>query len=38
LRILVTVSYFWQGKDYRYVATALGVLAIIGLSIFLAWR
>src|SRR6267154_481453 len=38
LRVLVTVTHFWQDKDYKYVATALGVLAIIALSIFLAWR
>jgi uncharacterized membrane protein len=38
LRVLVTVSHFWEAKDYKYVATALGVLSIIALSIFLAWR
>jgi uncharacterized membrane protein len=38
LRILVTVTHFWHAKDYRHLSVAFGVLAIIALSIFLAWR
>jgi len=38
LRILVTVTHFWQAKDYRHFIVSVGVLSIIALSIFLAWR
>src|SRR5882724_7701103 len=34
LRVLVTVSHFWHDKDYKHLAAAVGVLAIIALSIF----
>ena len=38
LRVMVTVTHFWQAKDYRHLFVSFGVLAIIALSIFLAWR
>ncbi|HZS44027.1 MAG TPA: DUF1634 domain-containing protein [Blastocatellia bacterium] len=38
LRIIVALTYFWHIKSKRNMLAAIGVLAIIVLSIVLAWR
>ena len=38
LRVVVALNYFWRQRNIKYVAAAFGVLAILLISLVLAWR